>query len=145
MRLLLFPRRLCAIALGGSMILACVNVTRVATLAPSSREVRVTVQTMDYDTQQALGRVRVRLNGTVVATTDPRGQALIDVPTGQTVVIFVERQGYDSMWTQGVLSSDERWTFYLFPQRVTHGSISTPDTPLAADGPLQRESGVALP
>jgi hypothetical protein len=82
----------------------------------ADRAVALTVRVQARNTELPIARAQVLHDG-LSFYADTTGEATLSVPAGQETTIDVHADGYQPMTASAVLSNDERWTFYLAPER----------------------------
>jgi hypothetical protein len=76
--------------------------------------VALTVRVQSRNTALPIARAQVLHDG-ISFYSDSTGETTFSVPAGQETTIDVHADGYEPMTASAVLSTDERWTFYLAP------------------------------
>jgi hypothetical protein len=82
----------------------------------TDRAVALTVRVQARNTELPIARAQVLHDG-LSFYADTTGETTLSVPAGQETTIDVHADGYEPMTASAVLSNDERWTFYLAPER----------------------------
>jgi len=81
--------------------------------ATPSRSVTLTVRVKGRGNELPIQGALVEYNGTR-SLTNESGELLASVAAGTETRVEVSAAGFESMTAAGVLSANERWTFYLF-------------------------------
>jgi hypothetical protein len=82
---------------------------------PATRTVTLTVRVLTRTTAVPIEGALVRHNATGGFYTDAAGQLPVQVAPGDDTTIEVASPGYETMSASGIVSGNERWTFYLAP------------------------------